>query len=428
MVATLFAVLALAGTMPSAVHAVDGDEVTIKVRVQDQIEVDGRSKREPVPGVTVNVFDGAGTQVATGTTDDTGVVLFPLPERADYRVVLDESTLPEDTALTARTPSERTIAGDDFLTTTLTVNYFTGEAVRDTKGYAERLAQRAVDGARLGLVIAMCSVGLSLIFGTTGLTNFAHGEMVTLGGMIAYLFNVSWGMSFWIAGPAAVIAGGLFGLLLDTGLFAPLRRRSIGLVSQLVVSVGLSIFFRNLFLYRFGGRIERLTAFNSQDNMRFGPVGITERDLATALISLVVLVLVAFALQRTRLGKATRAVSDNPDLAASTGIDSQKIIRIVWFIGGALAAMGGVFRGLDEGVGPDLGADLLFLMFAGITLGGLGSAFGALVGGFIVGLFVEMSTMFGVPSELKKVPALLVLVIILLVRPQGILGRRERVG
>jgi branched-subunit amino acid ABC-type transport system permease component len=79
-------------------------------------------------------------------------------------------------------------------------------------------------------------------------------------------------------------------------------------------------------------------------------------------------------------------------------------------------------------VSPDLGADLLFLMFAGITLGGLGSAFGALVGGFIVGLFVEVSTMFGVPSELKKVPALLVLVFILLVRPQGILGRRERVG
>ena len=138
--------------------------------------------------------------------------------------------------------------------------------------------------------------------------------------------------------------------------------------------------------------------------------------------------LVALALQRTRLGKATRAVSDNPDLASSTGIDSQKIIRIVWFIGGAMAALGGIFRGLDQGVSPDMGGDLLFLMFAGITLGGLGSPFGALVGGFVVGLFVEMSTMFGVPSELKKVPALVALILMLLVRPQGILGRRDRVG
>ena len=424
-IAILLAFFAFGGALSTPASA---DEVTIKVRVQDQIEVDGKSKKEPVPGVTVSVLDASGAEVATGVTDDKGLVLFPLPVEAAYTVVLDEATLPAGTALTARTPAERLIAGDDFVTSTLTINYFTGEAVRDTKGFAEKLAQRSVDGARLGLVIAMCSVGLSLIFGTTGLTNFAHGEMVTLGGMVAFLVNVTWGLSFWVAGPAAVIAGGLFGLLLDAGLFAPLRRRGIGLISQLVVSVGLSIFFRNLYLYRFGGRTERLTAFNTQDNITFGPVGITPRDLTAALIAVVVLVLVALGLQRTRLGKATRAVSDNPDLAASTGIDSQKIIRIVWFIGGSLAALGGVFRGLDEGVGPDLGIDLLFLMFAGITLGGLGSAFGALLGGFLVGLFVEVSTLFGVPSELKKVPALLVLVFVLLVRPQGILGRRERVG
>jgi neutral amino acid transport system permease protein len=425
-IATLLAVFALAGALWTPAQA--ADDVTIKVRVQDQVLVAGKSTKEPVAGVSISILDAAGAQVATGVTDETGVIAFPLPGGVDYTVVLDEATLPEGTALSAQTPAEASIKADDFLTSTKTINYFTGEATRQTKGWFERLAQRAVDGARLGLVIAMCSVGLSLIFGTTGLTNFAHGEMVTAGALVAYLFNVSWGMSFWIAGPVAVLVGAVFGLLFDFAIFAPLRRRGIGLISQLVVSVGLSIFFRNFFLYRFGGRIERLTAFNSQDNITIGPIGITPRDLSTAIISLVVLVLVALALQRTRLGKATRAVSDNPDLAASTGIDAQRIIRIVWLLAGALAAMGGIFRALDEGVGPDLGSDLLFLMFAGITLGGLGSAFGALVGGFIVGLFVEMSTMFGVPSELKKVPALLVLVFILLVRPQGILGRRERVG
>jgi branched-chain amino acid transport system permease protein len=426
LVATLLAVFALAAAVWSPAHA--SDPVTVKVRVQDQTEVNGKAKKAPVPGVTVNLLDASGAQIATGVTDDKGVIEFPLPDRADYTVVLVESTLPEGKGLSAQTPAERSIHGDDFRTPTVTINYFTGEAQRTTKSFMGRLAQRMVDGARLGLIIAMSSVGLSLIFGTTGLTNFAHGEMVTLGGMMAYLVNVTMGISFWIAGPVAVLAGGAFGYLLDLGLFAPLRRRGIGLVSQLVVSVGLSIMLRNFFLYKFGGRTLRLAAFNDQKNLTFGPVGITPRDLSTAIISLIVLVFVALALQRTRMGKATRAVSDNPDLAASTGIDSQKIIRIVWILGGLLAAMGGVFRALDEGVSPDLGADLLFLMFAGITLGGLGSAFGALVGGFIVGLFVEVSTMFGVPSELKKVPALLVLVFILLVRPQGILGRRERVG
>ena len=207
-----------------------------------------------------------------------------------------------------------------------------------------------------------------------------------------------------------------------------LRRRGIGLVSQLVVSVGLSILLKNFFLYRFGGRVKPLKDYSLQSGWKIGPIDITPRDFTTSVLSLAVLVVVALAIQRSRLGKATRAVSDNPDLASSTGIDSQQIIRIVWFIGGALAALGGIFRGLDEGVGPDMGADLLFLMFAGITLGGLGSAFGALIGGFIVGLFVEVCTLFGVPTELKKVPALMILVIVLLVRPQGILGRRERVG
>jgi branched-chain amino acid transport system permease protein len=141
-----------------------------------------------------------------------------------------------------------------------------------------------------------------------------------------------------------------------------------------------------------------------------------------------VLVGVALTLQYTRLGKATRAVSDNADLASSTGIDSAKIIRIIWITAGALAALGGVFRGLDEQVAWDMGTSLLFLMFAGITLGGLGSAYGALVGGFVVGLLVETSTLLGVPTELKVVPALLILILILLVRPQGILGRSQRVG
>ncbi|MEI6496243.1 MAG: branched-chain amino acid ABC transporter permease [Actinomycetota bacterium] len=415
--------MALFATLWSPAHADDG--VTIRVRVQEQGVGDTKT---PLPKVKISVLDAGGAEVVSGVTDNKGVAALKLPKRADVTVRLDESTLPSGAALSEQTPAERKVKADDFITATLNVNYFVGEAKQDTASWWARLAQRAADGTRLGLILAMCAVGLSLIFGTTGLTNFAHGEMVTFGGIVACLFNASWGVPLLIAAPIAVVLGGVFGIGLDRVVFLPLRKKGIGLISQMVVTVGLSIVFRNLFLALWGGRVRQFADFLQQSEWRIGPIGVTPRDFTTALISLVVLVLVALALQRTRLGKATRAVSDNPDLASSTGIDSQKIIRIVWFIGGAMAALGGIFRGLDQGVSPDMGGDLLFLMFAGITLGGLGSPFGALVGGFVVGLFVEMSTMFGVPSELKKVPALVALILMLLVRPQGILGRRDRVG
>jgi branched-chain amino acid transport system permease protein len=142
---------------------------------------------------------------------------------------------------------------------------------------------------------------------------------------------------------------------------------------------------------------------------------------------LIVLIAVALMLQRTTIGKAMRAVSDNRDLAASSGIDVDRVIVFVWALGGGLAALGGVLFALNERIRFDSGFALLLLMFAGITLGGLGTAYGALVGAFVLGLFVQISTLW-IPSELKNAGALAVLALVLLVRPQGILGRAERIG
>ncbi len=189
----------------------------------------------------------------------------------------------------------------------------------------EKLAQRLADGIRLGLVIAMCSVGLSLIFGTTGLTNFAHGELVTFGALVAFLLNVT-GVGFlaflgflplidddgrfqlFLAVPIAVAVGGVFGWLNDWVIFARLRRRGIGLITQMVVTVGLSIMLRNLFLFQFGGRTRPLRNYSLQEGVDIGPITITPRDLVTAAISLVVLIAVASTLQYTRhrQGRARR--------------------------------------------------------------------------------------------------------------------------
>jgi branched-chain amino acid transport system permease protein len=442
--AVLLVGLAVFGILAPPAHAAD---FAIKVRVQNQVldAGTGKTKKEPIEGVKVTVTDSTGAAVGEGFTNEAGLAQITIPAKGDYTVTLDESTLPEGLGI-SEGGSERQVSEGSFVTSTVTVNFFTGSASRSSVGWWSQLAQRVADGARFGLLLAMSAVGLSLIFGTTGLTNFAHGEMVTFGAMIAYILNNDVGISLWIAGPIAILLGGLFGLAQNQVIYSPLRKRKIGLVSQMVVTVGVAIVLKNIFLRILGGRTKVFASFNNQACNQVGPVCVTTRDFVTSMISLVLLVGVALALQKTRLGKATRAVSDNPDLASSTGIDSQQIIRLVWILGGMLAATGGIFRGLDEGVSPFMGSDLLFLMFAGITLGGLGSAYGALVGSFVIGMFVEVSTLGipiapgadwpppldwlhnGVPSELKNVPAYVAMIVVLLVRPQGILGRSERVG
>jgi len=439
--AAIFSVLGFALSPAQA----EDSEYALRIQVKDQVRTsDGKTDNQPVPGVEVTVTDSSGLLVETGTTDAEGVLIISVPTRADYTVSLNEATLPSGEKLDSRTPAIQNVLTDSFVTKTKVITYFTGESQNVSQSGFERVAQRFSDGIRLGLILAMCSVGLSLIFGTTGLTNFAHGEMVTFGGIMAFVFNVT-GLTFlgflgfipgirddgtfhifWAA-PIGIILGGGFGWALNKGIFGPLRRRGVGLVTQMVLTVGLSIALRNFFLSRFEGRTRPFADFSLQKAWDLGPINITPRDFTVSILCLIILVVTALGLRFTRLGKATRAVSDNPDLASATGIDSEKVIRLVWILGGCLAAAGGIFRGLDEQVSVDMGGRLLFLLFAGITLGGLGSAFGALVGGFVIGILVEVSSLV-VPTELKTAPALVILILVLLLRPQGILGRAQRVG
>ena len=439
--AAIFSVLGFALSPAQA----EDSEYALRIQVKDQVRTsDGKTDNQPVPGVEVTVTDSSGLVVETGTTDAEGVLIISVPTRADYTVSLNEATLPSGEKLDSRTPAIQNVLTDSFVTKTKVITYFTGESQNVSQSGFERVAQRFSDGIRLGLILAMCSVGLSLIFGTTGLTNFAHGEMVTFGGIMAFVFNVT-GLTFlgflgfipgirddgtfhifWAA-PIGISLGGGFGWALNKGIFGPLRRRGVGLVTQMVLTVGLSIALRNFFLSRFEGRTRPFADFSLQKAWDLGPINITPRDFTVSILCLIILVVTALGLRFTRLGKATRAVSDNPDLASATGIDSEKVIRLVWILGGCLAAAGGIFRGLDEQVSFDMGGRLLFLLFAGLTLGGLGSAFGALVGGFVIGILVEVSSLV-VPTELKTAPALVILILVLLLRPQGILGRAQRVG
>ncbi|CAB4876611.1 unannotated protein [freshwater metagenome] len=154
---------------------------------------------------------------------------------------------------------------------------------------------------------------------------------------------------------------------------------------------------------------------------------ITPKDLVSSAVGIILIALTTFWLLRTKAGKATRAVADNPALASASGIEVEKVISTVWVLGAGLAAFSGVMIGLQAGVSWYMGFQILLLVFAGTVLGGLGTAFGAILGSLIVGVLIQLSTLI-IPTELKYVGALVVLILILLVRPEGILGRRERIG
>jgi branched-chain amino acid transport system permease protein len=156
-------------------------------------------------------------------------------------------------------------------------------------------------------------------------------------------------------------------------------------------------------------------------------LSLTPKATISVVIGLILLAGAIAWLLKSTMGKASRAVADNPALASASGINVEQVIQRVWILGALLAGYSGVMMGLNQGVQFLMGSDVLLLIFAAVTLGGLGTAYGALVGSFVVGMFIQLSTLV-VPTELKFVGALVVLILVLLVRPQGIMGRKERIG
>ncbi|MET4589983.1 branched-chain amino acid ABC transporter permease [Arthrobacter sp. 754] len=380
--------------------------------------------RTPIANVKITAksgdFEGSATSGANGAWN------IGVPVQGTYEIELDESTLPEGIKLADGQENPRSVTFSQ--TSNLSVIFAFGKGiVVQQQDFGQNLLNRLVAGLSFGLLLALASVGLSLIFGTTGLTNFAHGEMVTLGAVLVFMFNAV-GMPFWLALILSLLGGGLFGYVQDAGLWKPLRRRGTGLVPMMIVSIGLALAVRYIIQFFFGGATQQLP-FAQSPEIQLGPVSISPNNLWSLVISALVIAILGVVLLKTRLGKATRAVADNPALAAASGIDVDNVIRIVWVAGGMLASLGGILWAYYRpGVTFDMGSQILLLIFAGVTLGGLGTVWGALIGSIIVGIFVELTTVFGLAADLKYVGALFIMIVVLLFRPQGILGRRERVG
>jgi len=383
-----------------------------------------KNEGEPLEGVRIVVAGGGYT--AETVTDADGKWLIGVPEKAAYSVTLDQTTLPSGIAVMEEGGAEQSVEVGP--SGSVTKNFFIGEGERIVVSLFDQVVARVIYGLNFGLMLGLAAVGLSLVFGTTGLSNFAHAEMVTFGAIAAFFLGGVLSMPIWIAIPAAVLISSLMGWGLDSGLWRPLRRRGLGLVQLMIVSIGLSLAVRYIFQFFVGGGTTQLPGFDSPKIKLFGATSLSIIDMASMVLSLVVIIAFAWWLMNTQTGKATRAISDNPDLAAASGIDVDGVIRTVWIVAAGLAGLAGVLWAyFRPGIKWDMGAQILLLIFAAVTLGGLGTAFGALLGSLVVGLLVEVSSLV-IPADLKYVGALVVLIVILLVRPQGILGRKERIG
>lgn len=378
-----------------------------------------------VPGVIIRVEGESFTGEATSGEDGSWSVV--VPGGGSYRVFVDLTTLPEGLGFPDETRSDTTVLvfeGREKL-----VRFILGEGTGGGGASVwERIPQLAVDGLIFGIILALAAVGLSLVFGTTKLTNFAHGELIALGALLTYFFSSIVGLPLVLAAAVAVLASGFIGgWMQNRVLWRPLRRRGTGIIAAMIVSIGLGFLLRYFFLFIFGGQTRQFDEYAGQAGIAIGPVLVTPKDLISSTVGIILIGATTWWLLKTKSGKATRAVSDNPALASASGIEVEKVISTVWIFGAALAGFSGVMLGLQTGVSWQMGFTVLLLVFAGTVLGGLGTAFGAIVGSLLVGLLTQLSTLI-LPTELKYVGALLILIIILLVRPQGILGRAERVG
>jgi neutral amino acid transport system permease protein len=287
------------------------------------------------------------------------------------------------------------------------------------------VAQTGLNGLSLGSVYALGAVGLTLVYGILKLVNFAHGDFLTFGAYMAFLVNVTWGAPLILGILFAIAATAVLGVAFERIMWGPMRARKAGLLQLLLMSIGLAFLLQNTIQFIWGTEIRSLDV-NVTDSVEFLGLRIGRTDLIVIVIGFVTLLAIGAMLKWTLLGKRMRALSDNFDLAETSGVDTSRIVVYTWIFAGGLAGLAGVMAGAVTTVKPQLGFELLLPIFAAVILGGIGDAFGALAGGIVLGLVIEWSTLV-IDARWKIAVGFAVLIIVLFIRPQGIFGRARAI-
>jgi len=280
------------------------------------------------------------------------------------------------------------------------------------------VAQLILYGLIYGGIISLGAIGLTLIARILRFSHFAHGDMMALGAYLALLFRVTLGLPMWAAAIIAVVSTAVAAIAIDRLFYKPLRR--MGPTILLIASVGVALVLRHVIQFFWGAAPQ---VYQRGVERPWIVWGLRIRPVQAWILVMAVLLVVGvwLFLQKTKTGKAMRAMADNMDLAAVSGIDTERMIVWTWVLGASLAAAAGIMLGLDTQLRPAMGWLMLLPLFAAAILGGLGNPYGAIAGGMIIALAQELSTLV-FNTAYKPAVSFVLMVLLLLLRPQGLFG------
>ncbi|HUW67065.1 MAG TPA: branched-chain amino acid ABC transporter permease [Candidatus Nanoarchaeia archaeon] len=280
------------------------------------------------------------------------------------------------------------------------------------------MLQLIVNGIVVGSIIALAAIGLTMVYGVLNFANFSHADFLALGAYIAFVLNTVLGINILLSFFIAIAISGALGVLLDFLIWKPMRKKNADLVSLIIISIGLALIVRNGIIFIWGGSTRNFD-LPVQKGIEMLGVTVTHNQFIGIGTAILFMVLVHYFLKRTKMGKAMRAISDDINLARVSGIDVDKVIMWMWFLGIGLAGAAGVLYGLETTIRPNMGWFLILPMFAAVILGGIGNPYGAMVGGMVIGLSQELSMLI-LPSEYKMGVSLAIMILVLLVKPEGL--------
>jgi neutral amino acid transport system permease protein len=280
-----------------------------------------------------------------------------------------------------------------------------------------QFAQLIVNGIALGSIIALASVGLTLTYGILRLSNFAHGDFLTLGAYLTLVVN-SFGVNIWLSMVIAAIGTVAVMLLSEKLLWSHMRSIRATSTTLIIISIGLALFLRNGIILIWGGsnKTYDLPVVPAMDILG---VRVPQNQLLVLFLAIAAIAALHYILQNTKIGKAMRAVADDLDLARVSGINVDRVVLWTWVIAGTFTSLGGSMYGLIGAVRPNMGWYLILPLFASVILGGIGNPYGAIAGAFIIGIAQETSTVL-LGAQYKQGIALLLMILVLLVRPKGL--------
>jgi branched-subunit amino acid ABC-type transport system permease component len=287
--------------------------------------------------------------------------------------------------------------------------------------------QLLANGLVTGSVIALAAAGVSIVYGILRFVNFAYGDYMTFGAFIAVYFNVTLELPIITAAILAMLATALLSVVLELVLWKPVRARNAGFMSLFLVSIGLALVLRHV-IYLVAGPQPRTYTVDPYKVYVIGSARLSGAQGIAIVVAGIGILLLGVLIAKTGVGRMMRALADDLPLAAVSGVRTSRVIIAAWIVSGLLAGLAGVLAGLVQtSFNPQLGFTLLLPIFAAVVLGGIGSVYGALVGGLALGLAMELSTWpelgGGVNPTYKPVVAFAALIVVLLLRPQGLFGK-----